>query len=103
MKSAEDKVYIAGVLVLMGVELMMAIPLVTDSMVKDGSTFLALASIGHLFWWIFGKTGMVEKPLGIPHVLGMMGVFISMLPVVGFIWHGVVAVTLLKYVMRLNK
>lgn len=99
----EDKVYMGGILLLLAVELFLTIPLMTDSMAKEGSTVIVLVAVGHFFLWLFGKTGLVQQPLGLPHFIGIAGFAVSLMPVIGFIWHGLISIILLKYVINMWK
>ena len=103
MEYLEDKINMGGIMILLAFELFLTIPLMTDSMVKEGSVIIVLVSVGHFFMWLFGKTGMVQNPLGFPHIFGMVGVMISIIPLIGFVWHGLISFILIKYVLNFWK
>lgn len=103
MGITEDKVYQVGVFILLLTEIFLAIPLMVDSSLHEGSNIIALVAMGHFFWLLFGKTGLVERALTLAHIFGIMGLFISMIPVVSFIWHGLVAWLLVKYIIQTSK
>lgn len=101
---SEDRIYLAGVWVLLLAEVFLAIPLMTDSLIDGHSSIILYVTLGHFFWLMFGATGMVEHTASTAHKFGLVGIFIStILPVIGFTWHIFVVVLLVKHLLRYMK
>lgn len=96
----ENKVYTGGFILILIMELFLSVPLVTDSVIKDGSMIVVYVAVAHMFWYFFSKSGMVDDSLPIAHVFGMIGFIVSIFPVVGFIWHVLVSYIMVKYILQ---
>lgn len=99
----EERAYILFLFILLMCEVIMSIPLVTDSLLMQGSSIVMLTAIGHFFCYLYGRSGFVRGAVGTANIMGAMGLFITVIPVISFIWHGVVAYMLGKHMVNMIK
>lgn len=103
MVITEEKMYIVGTFLMLVLELFMSVPLATDALLGGDVTIIVIAGIGHVAMWGFGSSGFVRGSENLPHILGVVGVFFTVVPFINFLWHMVVTYFLFKNVIRMVK
>lgn len=101
---SDDKYYLIGLGILTFFELILSLPLMTDSFLDEGLIWVCLAvGAGHFFLLMYAGTGMVDIANNKIHLLGIAAVFFSIIPAIGFVLHIPVAYLGVKTCFRLGK
>ncbi|WP_176543181.1 hypothetical protein [Bacillus thuringiensis] len=85
-------------------EVFFSLPLLIDSLINAQAVWVVMV-IGalHVFLYMYAKSGVVTKGDPAVHVLGILAMVTSFIPVVGFVLHVPVAVKGIKHIIKQYK
>lgn len=97
----DEQVYTVGLVVILLAEMLFTVPLLIDSMIgSNESSVIFILLIAHLVWMIYGKSWRLDRYSGIIHIMGIIAFFASFVPVIGFVFHGVVSYLIIKEIIE---
>ena len=100
----DEKIYKVAIFVILGMELILSIPLVIDSMMgRQGFEIVIILGILHIIMYGYGELFRVRNFHKKAHVLGIVAFMTSFLPFVGFVLHIVVSYIIIKGFNRSKK
>lgn len=82
------------------VEVILAVPLVSEALVMSGSTVPFVMAGVYFIMWVVGGTDVILRTPFIVNMLGISLVFIGIIPIVSTIAHIVLVVLIIKYLMK---
>lgn len=97
----DEKVYQLGIYVLILFEGILSIPLVIDSMMgSKGQNLIVVALILHMVLWTYGEIWRIYRLNKRVHVMGIVAFVISFVPLVGFLMHFIVLITMVTDIIK---
>lgn len=82
------------------VEVILAVPLVSEALVMSGSTVPFVMAGVYFIMWVVGGTDVILRTPFIVNMLGISLVFIGIIPIVSTIAHIVLVVLIIKYLLK---
>lgn len=97
MKITTQRIYQINLIFFGLMSVVLAIPSITDDLLKRGTFLGAYVSLGYIFLWLFSGIQGVVRPAKLVMWLGLFSFVFSMLPIFSSVYHTVIIIAIVIF------